>query len=60
MVSLSARNIASAAMSRRLAAIAATSEPSGKITLFVGAANGGVWKSDDSGNLVWARPFPHP
>jgi photosystem II stability/assembly factor-like uncharacterized protein len=36
-------------MSGRIAAIAATREPSGKITLFVGAASGGVWKSDDSG-----------
>src|SRR5213596_675571 len=44
-----ARNIGSAAMSGRISAIAATREPSGKITLFVGAASGGVWKSDDSG-----------
>jgi photosystem II stability/assembly factor-like uncharacterized protein len=46
---LSARNIGSAAMSGRVSAIAGTREPSGKITLFVGAASGGVWKSDDSG-----------
>src|SRR5881409_3054652 len=46
---LGARNIGSAAMSGRLSAIAGTREPSGKITLFVGAASGGVWKSDDSG-----------
>src|SRR5437588_7821260 len=46
---LGARNIGSAAMSGRIAAIAATREPSGKITLFVSAARGGVWKSDDSG-----------
>src|SRR5881397_3611686 len=46
---LGARNIGSAAMSGRISAIAATREPSGKITLFVGAASGGVWKSDDSG-----------
>src|SRR6201982_3912496 len=46
---LGARNIGSAAMSGRIAAIAGTREPSGKITLFVGAASGGVWKSDDSG-----------
>jgi photosystem II stability/assembly factor-like uncharacterized protein len=44
-----ARNIGSAAMSGRISAIAGTKEPSGKITLFVGAASGGVWKSDDSG-----------
>ena len=46
---LGARNIGSAAMSGRISAIAATREPSGKITLFVGAASGGVWKSDDGG-----------
>src|SRR6266540_2667840 len=46
---LGARNIGSAAMSGRISAIAATREPSGKVTLFVGAASGGVWKSDDSG-----------
>jgi photosystem II stability/assembly factor-like uncharacterized protein len=44
-----ARNIGSATMSGRISAIAATRELSGKITLFVGAASGGVWKSDDSG-----------
>jgi hypothetical protein len=36
-------------MSGRISAIAGVKEPSGKITLFVGAASGGVWKSDDSG-----------
>ena len=46
---LGARNIGSAAMSGRIAAIAGTREPSGKITLFVSAASGGIWKSDDSG-----------
>jgi photosystem II stability/assembly factor-like uncharacterized protein len=46
---LGARNIGSAKMSGRVSAIAGTREPSGKITLFVGAASGGVWKSDDSG-----------
>ena len=46
---LGARNIGSAAMSGRVSAIAGTKEPSGKITLFVGAASGGVWKSDDGG-----------
>src|SRR5881398_2880775 len=45
---LGARNIGSATMSGRISAIAGTREPSGKITLFVGAASGGVWKSDDS------------
>src|SRR5438128_1228737 len=46
---LGARNIGSAAMSGRISAIAGAREPSGKITLFVGAASGGVWKSDDGG-----------
>src|SRR5438309_1819228 len=46
---LGARNIGSATMSGRISALAGTKEPSGKITLFVGAASGGVWKSDDSG-----------
>src|SRR5213080_5538123 len=46
---LGARNIGSAAMSGRISAIAGVHEPSGKITLFVAAASGGVWKSDDSG-----------
>ena len=46
---LGVRNIGSAAMSGRISAIAGTREPSGKITLFVGAASGGVWKSDDGG-----------
>src|SRR5260370_38948684 len=46
---LGARNIGSGAMSGRISAIAGTREPSGKITLFVAAASGGVWKSDDGG-----------
>ena len=46
---LGARNIGSARMSGRIAAIAASKEPSGKITVFVGAASGGVWKSEDGG-----------
>jgi photosystem II stability/assembly factor-like uncharacterized protein len=46
---LGARNIGSAAMSGRISALAATRESSGKITLFVGAASGGVWKSEDGG-----------
>ncbi len=44
-----ARNIGSAAMSGRVSSIAAIHEQSGKITIFVGAASGGVWKSEDSG-----------
>ena len=46
---LGARNIGSAAMSGRVSALAGVKEPSGKTTLFVGAASGGVWKSDDAG-----------
>ena len=46
---LGARNIGSAAMSGRISAIAATNDVSGKTTLFVGAASGGIWKSTDSG-----------
>ena len=46
---LGARNIGSATMSGRIAAIAGTREPKGKITLFIGAASGGVWKSEDGG-----------
>jgi photosystem II stability/assembly factor-like uncharacterized protein len=46
---LGARNIGSATMSGRIAAVAAVPEKSGKTTLFVGAASGGVWKSTDSG-----------
>ncbi len=44
-----ARNIGSATMSGRVAALAAHREPSGKLTIFVGAASGGVWKSEDGG-----------
>ncbi|MGI9086580.1 MAG: WD40/YVTN/BNR-like repeat-containing protein [Chthoniobacterales bacterium] len=46
---LGARNIGSATMSGRIDAIAAHNEPSGKTTIFVGAASGGVWKSEDGG-----------
>ncbi|HYV44262.1 MAG TPA: hypothetical protein VFA20_05340 [Myxococcaceae bacterium] len=45
---LGARNIGSAAMSGRIAAVAARNEK-GKTLLYVGAASGGVWKSEDSG-----------
>jgi photosystem II stability/assembly factor-like uncharacterized protein len=44
---LGARNIGSAVMSGRIAAVDAV-EMNGKITLYVGAASGGVWKSSDS------------
>jgi photosystem II stability/assembly factor-like uncharacterized protein len=47
---LGARNIGAAAMSGRIAALAGYDDPSGKLTLFVGAASGGVWKSMDGGS----------
>src|SRR6266480_2719045 len=49
MSGVCARNIGSATISGRVSSIAATREPSGKLTIFVGAASGGVWKSEDSG-----------
>src|SRR2546429_3610549 len=45
---LGARNIGSAAMSGRVAAIAAVKE-NGRLTVYVGAASGGVWKSTNGG-----------
>jgi photosystem II stability/assembly factor-like uncharacterized protein len=48
---LGARNIGSAKMSGRVSAIAGTREPSGKLTIFVGSASGGLWKSEDSGTV---------
>jgi photosystem II stability/assembly factor-like uncharacterized protein len=45
---LGARNIGSAAMSGRVAAVAAHAEK-GKTTVYVGSASGGVWKSLDGG-----------
>ncbi len=46
---LGIRNIGSAVMSGRIAAIAARQEADGAVTIFVGAASGGVWKSEDGG-----------
>src|SRR5256885_347967 len=46
---LGARNIGSAAMSGRISALAGYTDTSGKVTLFVGAASGGGWKSTDGG-----------
>ncbi|MEO8440611.1 MAG: sialidase [Spartobacteria bacterium] len=46
---LNARNIGSATMSGRVDSIAATREPSGKLTIYIGAASGGLWKSEDGG-----------
>src|SRR6516225_10823231 len=45
---LPARNIGSATMSGRIAAVAGV-EQDGRITLFVGSASGGVWKSVNGG-----------
>ncbi len=45
---LGARNIGSAAMSGRIAAIAAVREGD-RLTLYIGAASGGVWKSTNGG-----------
>src|SRR5205814_1288550 len=45
---LGARNIGSAAMSGRIAALAAVHEGA-RLTIYVGAASGGVWKSVNGG-----------
>jgi photosystem II stability/assembly factor-like uncharacterized protein len=45
---LGVRNIGSAMMSGRVSAVTGRTA-GGKTTIFVGAASGGVWKSDDSG-----------
>jgi len=46
---LTARNIGSAEMSGRVSAVAAVEEK-GRLTVFVGAASGGVWKSVNGGS----------
>ncbi|MEO6968639.1 MAG: hypothetical protein ABI132_09365, partial [Rhodanobacteraceae bacterium] len=46
---LNARNIGSATMSGRIDAVAGVPEKNGKVTIYVGAASGGVWKSTDNG-----------
>jgi photosystem II stability/assembly factor-like uncharacterized protein len=45
---LGARNIGSATMSGRVSAVAAVKED-GRLTVYVGAASGGVWKSSNGG-----------
>src|SRR3954465_15189714 len=45
---LGARNIGSAAMSGRIAALAAVHEGA-RLTIYVGAASGGVWKAVNGG-----------
>ncbi len=46
---LPARNIGSAAMSGRISAVDAVND-SGRLTVFVGSASGGVWKSINGGS----------
>src|SRR5437868_758855 len=46
---LAARNIGSAQMSGRIAAVSAVDE-NGRVTVYIGAASGGVWKSVDGGS----------
>ncbi|MES2137702.1 MAG: sialidase [Pseudomonadota bacterium] len=46
---LGVRNIGSATMSGRISAVAGRQEADGKVTLLVGSASGGVWKSEDGG-----------
>ena len=46
---LGIRNIGSATMSGRIAAVSAAKQTNGQTVLFVGAASGGVWKSTDGG-----------
>jgi photosystem II stability/assembly factor-like uncharacterized protein len=46
---LGIRNIGSATMSGRISAIAGRREKDGKVTLLIGSASGGVWKSEDGG-----------
>src|SRR2546430_628529 len=45
---LTARNIGSATMSGRIAALAAVDD-GGRLTVYVGSASGGVWKSINGG-----------
>jgi photosystem II stability/assembly factor-like uncharacterized protein len=46
---LGIRNIGSATMSGRISALAAVRRKDNTLTIFVGAASGGVWKSTDGG-----------
>ncbi|MGL4542362.1 MAG: WD40/YVTN/BNR-like repeat-containing protein, partial [Polymorphobacter sp.] len=52
---LGVRNIGSAEMSGRIAALDAIQEKDGKVTLYVGAASGGVWKSEDGGTTFQSK-----
>ncbi|MFK8016437.1 MAG: glycosyl hydrolase [Gammaproteobacteria bacterium] len=53
---LSARSIGPAVMSGRIAAVDGVVSEHGAVTLYVGTASGGVWKSDDGG-IVYAPVF---
>jgi photosystem II stability/assembly factor-like uncharacterized protein len=46
---LGVRNIGSATMSGRISAVTGRREADGKVTLLIGSASGGVWKSEDGG-----------
>lgn len=46
---LGIRNIGSATMSGRISALTAVRRKDNTLTIFVGAASGGVWKSTDGG-----------
>jgi photosystem II stability/assembly factor-like uncharacterized protein len=46
---LGVRNIGSATMSGRISAVTGRQEADGKVTLLIGSASGGVWKSEDGG-----------
>jgi photosystem II stability/assembly factor-like uncharacterized protein len=46
---LGIRNIGSATMSGRISALTAVRRKDGALTIYVGAASGGVWKSTDGG-----------
>jgi photosystem II stability/assembly factor-like uncharacterized protein len=46
---LGIRNIGSAAISGRIAGLDARQEKNGKVTILLGSASGGVWKSEDGG-----------
>src|SRR5437868_11322481 len=50
---LPARNIGSATMSGRVAAVDGVNE-NGQLTIFIGAASGGVWKSVNGGTTFKA------
>ena len=55
---LGVRNIGSAAMSGRIASLDAITMPNGKLMIYIGAASGGVWKSEDGGT-TFESVFDH-